>query len=146
MLAAGAEMLGMWGPRILILAFLGNEVPVEQRKRSRAPVWQRRQAAQPGSSVEARLSGRVVEPPRGDVQEFLKARTVARPDHRVRCGKVYESYRAWCTEQEIEPLSLTKFGTTIAAAGISRDNRNNRSSYLGIALVGAPLKVVASQR
>ena len=101
--------------------------------------------ANPGL-VGARPAGPVVEHARGDVQEFLKACTVARRDHRVRCGKVYESYHAWCTEQEIEPLSLTKFGTTIAAAGISRDNRNNRSSYLGIALVGVPLKVVASQR
>jgi hypothetical protein len=41
---------------------------------------------------------------------FLKARTVAHgPDHRVRCGKVYENYRAWCAEQKIEPLSLTRF-------------------------------------
>jgi hypothetical protein len=46
----------------------------------------------------------------------------------------------------MEPVSLTRFGTAIAAAGIARDNRNNRSSYLGIALVGAPLKVVASQQ
>ena len=79
------------------------------------------------------------------MREFLEAHTVARPGHRVRCGKVYESYRAWCAEQEIEPLSLTRFGTAVAATGIGRDTRNNRSSYLGIALVGTPLKVVASQ-
>jgi phage/plasmid-associated DNA primase len=81
--------------------------------------------ANPGSVIGARLPAPVVEPARGDVQEFLKARTVARPNHRVRCGKVYESYRAWCAEQEMEPVSLTRFGTAIAAAGIDRDNRNN---------------------
>jgi hypothetical protein len=98
MLAAGAEMLAMWGPRILILAFLGNEVSVEQRKRWRPPVRQRTRMANPGLVAGARLPAPVVEPERGEVQTFLKARTVARPNHRVRCGKVYESYRTWCAE------------------------------------------------
>jgi hypothetical protein len=144
-LAAGAELLGMWGPRILVLGSLGNETLVARRGHTHPPVWRRRKSAKPNeAAVGARVFARVVT--RGDVQEFLKARTVTRPGHRVRCGKVYESYRGWCAEQEIEPLSLTRFGTAIAAAGISRDSRNNRSSYLDITLVGAPLKVVASQQ
>src|SRR5262249_61926328 len=80
MLAAGAELLGMWGPRILILAFLGNEAPFAERKhwRPSARQRQRRKAANPGSVVGARVYG-VVGPAKGDVQEFLEARTVTRP-------------------------------------------------------------------
>ncbi len=159
-----AELIGLLGPRIIVTALAHKDAPPAPQRPWRWPAalsWRRGRkgaaapatalegspppAATPASSRKPRKGKRSGGRELGDVEEWKAARTVARPEAKVKPGDAYAAYKGWCAETDRDPVTLTAFGTTMKGElGVNYEEKSKRGFYLGLALVGAPKLVSAA--
>ena len=65
---------------------------------------------------------------------FLRDGTRARPGERLRAGRLYEAYRAWCKGAAMEPVNGNLFGRILSDKGLPKE-RSAYVYYLDIELV-----------
>lgn len=169
------EVIGLIMPRIILTATTPS-APVQRRRSWREALarWTRRQdsskalevtGATPALSTtraapakcaatagKSKKASKIKPAAVGDaesVRQWHKSRTVTRQGSEIKPKETYEGhYLPWCAEMKIEPVSFTKFGTTMKAApeaggcGVIYVEHNKRGAYVNIAVVGSP-KLVA---
>src|SRR5262249_29292313 len=100
-------------------------------------------AASPAPAKKPRKIKSAVAARVGDVREWFRSRTAARPGSAARVNECYAAYVEWCKAANLEAVSLTKFGTVMKGElGVEYIEKSKRGYYDGIVLKGG-LKVVA---
>jgi len=86
------------------------------------------------------------EPKAGSDEEvvalFLNDCTLARQDAKVLAMNLYNAFRAWCADMELEPISQNSFGRHIGKS-YTRKKIDGRSAYAGLTL-SKPVRLVSS--
>jgi hypothetical protein len=164
--AGTIELIGLVGPRMILLAMFGDLS--QERRAWRLPPWLRRrqpdaaetaQKAEPSGPLAAVKTATLrrtaatpvtAKKPRqikaaavGDVdsvRQWKEARTVTRAGSEIKPKETYDgSYLPWCVEHDVAPVSFTRFGTIMKGdLGVTYVDRNKRGFYVGIALVATP--------
>ena len=93
-------------------------------------------APTPASPAKASRARKTAAVGHINVRDWFKSRTAGRPGNLVRVRDTYATYCAWAKEREVEPMSLTAFGTLLKGElGVGYVGKSKRGFYTGIALI-----------
>jgi hypothetical protein len=163
--AIGIELLALIGPIGMMAAVSPPSCPVAQQPMPERNVTEKQHPSISESSAalapapeKTAVAGSAATPAKlkktrkiksaalaevGDVREWHKSRTAARPGNLLRVNECYAAYVQWCKSRDLEAASLTKFGGLMKGElGISYLEKSKRGYYQDIALTGAALKIV----
>jgi hypothetical protein len=90
--------------------------------------------ATPGSGANDNRSSLKLVAPERDVERYYKERIDAQDGSSLTATVLYEDYRAWCDDQEKEPLALQAFGRELGELGVQKAKIGGSVRYRGIAL------------
>lgn len=97
-------------------------------------IWRQMGLPEPDETNERLLAARA----RIDqsLHDWMAERTALVPDAFTGSSQLYRSYTNWCESQEIEPISMTRFGTALEAMGYHR-KKDERGCMMrrGLALI-----------
>jgi hypothetical protein len=103
-------------------------------ERSTAVVSPAPAIASPGSGANDNRSAPKLVAPETDVERYYKERIDAQEGSSLTATVLYEDYRAWCEEQEKEPLALQAFGRELGGLGVQKAKIGGSVRYRGVAL------------
>lgn len=73
---------------------------------------------------------------------FLKSCCKKDPDERIRSRDLYEAYKAYCTAEDIAPLTINTFVKRLKKEGLAhmqvREGKSKVSYFLGLSLYETP--------
>jgi putative DNA primase/helicase len=103
--------------------------------------WQERGLDPPASVLEATAEYRSENDPLG---AFLAGETIKEAGASVQAKVIYDAYAAWCTDNGQDPITSTKFGTTLGDRGISK-SKAGVMFYRGIRMLTMREREAAQQ-
>jgi hypothetical protein len=166
--AFGFDILALIGPFVIFSSMLSGPVPEKQqpcisgmfnglvRPRLRESAAVLVPAGVPQTPVTPAMTkqpkkikgkpGAAVTPAReyGEPLDWHNSRTIPRPANEIRAQDCFADYVQWCQAMGLQAYNLTTFGIRMREiVKAPKIERSKRTYYVGFALKGAALKIVA---